>query len=235
MKKSVVNQQSIEQATSLRKLGKQYKEIVEVVGNGITIDWCKRNLKSVVEDSPESNAKAEILRLALLPEGTTYSECCGVLLKFGVCKKEINEEDDAEDTMYAVYQRLKYSIKLKNKEAVFRPMWMNPTDSMNCINDMVLFADELFSRFQGYVDDYMDRRFPDNFNDVGIRKSVEHELASLGIPFKTKESILSRCDRNTDLALKLRNRCGVVEPTLLTGLDKYKPNNEDEDLSYLPY
>ena len=48
--------------------------------------------------------------------------------------------------------------------------------------------------------------FPDDYNNKEIRKSVEYELSALGIPFKIKESVIDRCDRNSVVVLKLQER-----------------------------
>ena len=71
---------------SLRKEGKQYKEIVELCNQidkseSITLDWCKRNLKLVEKEvvTPEGKLEAlcleQIKALATLPKGITSSEC----------------------------------------------------------------------------------------------------------------------------------------------------------------
>ena len=73
-------------AVSLRKEGKTYKEIVELCAEidperSVSLDWCKKNLKSVEKQklSPELAAEAlcleQIAKLAVLPKGISSAEC----------------------------------------------------------------------------------------------------------------------------------------------------------------
>lgn len=232
MRKSLVNQQDMSKATKLREEGKTYQEIVDLVGNSVTLSWCKRNLVGVyieAVDMSEANAKDDILQLALRDEGVTYGECCQTLLNYGVCSMETSKEDD-DNSLHSVYQKYKRSIKAKHKQALFRPMWLRADDAVNCNNDMLTLADELYCILQAKVDDFMQSRFADDYDNASIRRSVEFELCSLGVPYKMKEHITARCDRNTEIALKLRERCGEEAQTHL--LNTASP---DEDLSYLPY
>lgn len=205
-RKSNVNQVDRQIAVELRSKGLTYKEIVAEMENRVTIDWCKLNLKGIVNATPEATVKETVLSMALRPQGVTYYECCNVFVEQGLCYETINEEEDGERTMYDTYQKIKRSVKDKNSEAVFRPVWLDPNNAKACLQEMLQNADNLYNRFQGYVDDYMIAMFPDDYNNKEIRKSVEYELSALGIPFKIKESVIDRCDRNSVVVLKLQER-----------------------------
>lgn len=205
-RKSNVNQVDRQIAIELRSKGLTYKEIVLEMENRATIDWCKLNLKGVVNATPEATVKEIVLSLALRPQGVTYYECCNVFVEQGLCYETINEEEDGERTMYDTYQKIKRSVKDKNGEAVFRPVWLDPNNAKACLQEMLQLADNLYCRFQSYVDDYMEAMFPDDYNNKEIRKSVEYELSALGIPFKIKESVIDRCDRNSAVVSKLQER-----------------------------
>lgn len=205
-RKSNVNQVDRQIAVELRSKGLTYKEIVAEMENRVTIDWCKLNLKGVVNATPEATVKETVLSMALRPQGVTYYECCNVFVEQGLCYETINEEEDGERTMYDTYQKIKRSVKDKNSEAVFRPVWLDPNNAKACLQEILQLADNLYCRFQSYVDDYMEAMFPEDYNNKDIRKSVEYELSALGIPFKIKESVIDRCDRNSVVVLKLQER-----------------------------
>lgn len=205
-RKSNVNQADRQIAVELRSKGLTYKEIVAEMENRVTIDWCKLNLKGVVNATPEATVKETVLSMALRPQGVTYYECCNVFVEQGLCYETINEEEDGERTMYDTYQKIKRSVKDKNSEAVFRPVWLDPNNAKACLQEILQLADNLYCRFQSYVDDYMEAMFPEDYNNKDIRKSVEYELSALGIPFKIKESVIDRCDRNSVVVLKLQER-----------------------------
>ena len=205
-RKSNVNQADRQIAVELRSKGMTYKEIVSKMENRVTIDWCKLNLKGVVNATPEATVKETVLSMALRPQGVTYHECCNVFVEQGLCYETINEEEDGERTMYDTYQKIKRSVKDKNSEAVFRPVWLDPNNAKACLQEILQLSDNLYCRFQSYVNDYMEAMFPEDYNNKEIRKSVEYELSALGIPFKIKESVIDRCDRNSVVVLKLQER-----------------------------
>jgi len=205
-RKSNVNQADRQIAVELRSKGMTYKEIVSKMENRVTIDWCKLNLKGVVNATPEATVKETVLSMALRPQGVTYYECCNVFVEQGLCYETINEEEDGERTMYDTYQKIKRSVKDKNSEAVFRPVWLDPNNAKACLQEILQLSDNLYCRFQSYVNDYMEAMFPEDYNNKEIRKSVEYELSALGIPFKIKESVIDRCDRNSVVVLKLQER-----------------------------
>jgi hypothetical protein len=231
---SKVSQQDREQAIILRAKGLTYKEVSMQLENRVTEAWCKLNLKSVADESNETLAKKEIKVLASRPEGVSYTEACVVLTKYGFGNTQVNEEED-EDTLYMVYKRIKLSLIGKFDDVLFRPLWIRPDDSMRSLKVLNTIADEMYQRLEGYVDDYVDQIYPNQVNTKGIRRSVVYEILQMISPIEGFDTVANRCEANSKLALKLRNRCGVIEPTLLTDLDKYKPNNKDEDLSHLPY
>lgn len=205
-RKSHVNQQDVLKAESLRRSGCTYKEVMERMGGAVSLDWCKRNLKHIKEDSPESRAKEDILRLALRPEGVTYPECCEVFLNNEVCTI-LHHEENGEDTMYTTYKKVKDSLKNKHgDEVVFRPLWMRPDDALYSLSQLNILADELNQRFEAYIDDYMVAVYPEDFSNVGIRRSTASELALVAIPFKSVEGVLTRCARNVKLAEQLDER-----------------------------
>ena len=83
-RKSNVNQADRQIATELRAKGLTYKEIVSEMENRVTIDWCKLNLKGVVNATPEATVKEIVLSMALRPQGVTYYECCNVFVEKGL-------------------------------------------------------------------------------------------------------------------------------------------------------
>ena len=64
---------------------KTYKEIATLMDGAVSPDWCKRMLKHVKEDSPESLVYGKPSTPAARPEGVTYTECCEILVDNGVC------------------------------------------------------------------------------------------------------------------------------------------------------
>ena len=143
-RKSNVNQVDRQIAVELRSKGLTYKEIVAEMENRVTIDWCKLNLKGVVNVTPDATVKEIVLSMALRPQGVTYYECCKVFVEQGLCYETINEEEDGERTMYDTYQKIKRSVKDKNSEAVFRPVWLDPNNAKACLQEMLQNADNLY-------------------------------------------------------------------------------------------
>ena len=208
-RKSNVNQQDVLFAENLRRRGVTYKDIVVQMDGKVTLDWCKRMLKHIKEDSPESRAKESILKLALRSQGVTYAECCEVLVDNSVCSV-VEHEENGDETMYTTYKRIKDSLKNKYKEEVlFRPMWMRPDAAFDSIKVLNGLADCLNARFEEAVDSYMEDIFPDDYGNTAIRKSLSHELAMIAIPFKSSEGVLHRCDRNAKMAETLDERVTI--------------------------
>lgn len=225
---SKVTKEDKEKAILLRTEGLTYKDISTNLG--VTEAWCKINLKSVIVESDESLARAEIYLLAVRPEGVSYTEACGVLVKYN-----FNDDESDKESLYDVYKKMKQGLTSKFDNVLFRPLWVRPNDAIRSLNVLNTIADELYQRIEGYVDDYVDQIYPDYENTDGIRKSVLYEVIQLVSPTKGFDSVQNRCNSNSKLATKLRERCGVIEPTTLIDLEKYRPNNKAEDLSYLPF
>lgn len=115
--------QTKEEAVALRQQGKTYAEISEQVG--VSLDWCKRNLKSVRQ---EEKLKFE----ALYAKGKSST---------GVSRTEVFNTLNLSAQDKSQHNKLLSSavkrIRANNKENIVRPDWMIPTAARFCTDTIV--------------------------------------------------------------------------------------------------
>lgn len=91
--------QTKEEAVALRQQGKTYAEISKQIG--VSLDWCKRNLKSVRQEEHMKRIPEEVLSQAieLCKQGITYkviSEKLGVSVEWCKIKLKIVRQQEKE-------------------------------------------------------------------------------------------------------------------------------------------
>jgi hypothetical protein len=150
---------SKEQALSMRALGITYKEISATTG--LSVDWCKRNLKSVETTKREDPCLVELINAAIKPEGITNYEAGAIIFKYhqGANKEKVRS--------------MKKKAKMLNPKCLFRPDWLDassPTESYKAMNAYALhLMDEI---------DTLVRHYSDTFPSVRAA-SVKYELIKL--------------------------------------------------------
>lgn len=169
-----------EYAESLREQGFKYSEIVEkcleVGGNSVTIDWCKRNLKGVEIKTMSALTEKECIKritdLALRPEGVTSWEA------YAVIRTITGADDDNEK----VYRRIRSKVIKSNSKAFFRPASINPYkayDSKEMLQEKALLISEYVNE---KIDEYRLEIFGTDYNEFWNRSAVLNELVALSLP-----------------------------------------------------
>lgn len=176
-----------QKAVALRQQGLTYKQISEHLDGALSVDWCKRNLKTV--EVGESDACIEeIIALGVRPQGITEYEATGIVFK--------HHPNASKD-------KVRYAKKKarENKECLIHSGWidhMKPTESHKSMNAYVL---HLMDQLDLLVGDYM-YSYP-NSN----KWSVKYEMLKLAFSSKiSPEPLSGRLYRNELLAEEMENR-----------------------------
>lgn len=181
-----------EQAESLRKQGLTYKQIVGTLDGAVSVDWCKRNLKTVEHKKVEDPILLEIIELAIRPEGCTNYELKGVVLKH---KPELI---DKKGTYMSAYKR---KARDRNKKALFRPAWISPTKAFESSQALYTLADNIYERLQEAVADYSSM-----FPEVQDRQAILDEIVKISNAHLVKEGLSTRLSRHEAVVEKLIDR-----------------------------
>lgn len=179
MSKSKVKPLVAQYAISLRKEGKKYTDIVELCSqidksSSVTLDWCKRNLKSVeieTVDLVEQNCLDQITKLALLPKGVTYAECKKII----AYNHKINSYSDSDLDIYSIYKKYKNKVS-KVEGTFFRPSSIQPDRAQQSFKQLLSCANYLYDTIADYVNDYCVDN-PEVYGDA-----VRRELANILFP-----------------------------------------------------
>lgn len=180
-----------EQAQSLRKQGLTYKQIVSALDGAISVDWCKRNLKSksITKGDDNSQCVAEIISLGERPEGITQYEANGIIYK---------HFPNANDNKL---RYIKDKAKTISESCIIHTGWidyMKPNESHKAMN---AFALHLMDQVDLMVEDYTEM-YP-NSNKWAVR----YEMLKLAFSKQiSPESINSRVYGNEVLAEKMETR-----------------------------
>jgi hypothetical protein len=173
VRKSNITEEQMMHALNLRLAGSTYPKISKTLG--ISVDWCKRNLKDVVTiQSIESIIRSDISALALRPEGATFDECVQVFRKHG-----IESRQDYKRSYYDIYSKVKKSLMRGDENHLFRREWMrsdNPRKSYKIISKIAL---EVMNCIGDCTDEFMNEIYPDCYDDQIIRNSIKYELKAL--------------------------------------------------------
>ena len=175
-----------QRATELRQQGLTYPEISNELG--VSVDWCKRNLKVVRQEKQDGPALEEIITLAVRPEGCTNYELKGILYKYQI---------ELKGDYMTSYKR---KAKTRNKDCIFRPGWMPTSEPKLGVHRMNTLASDLFERIQESVTDYL-HEFPEV-----DRKSVTRELVKLANGWVLPEQLETRLERNASIAQEIEDR-----------------------------
>lgn len=179
-----------DRAIQLRKEGRTYPEISQALG--VSVDWCKKNLRGVTKPKPTDACVEEIITLGLRPQGVTEYEATGVIFK--------HHTNASKDKVRYLKNKAK-----ENKDCIIHSGWidtMNPNQSHKSMNAIAL---HLMDQVDLLVEDYMGMYPSTN------RWSVRHEILKLAFANKISGEPLSyRVYKNELLAEKLEDR---LEPT----------------------
>jgi hypothetical protein len=181
-----------EQAVSLRKQGLTYAQISSALDGAVSVDWCKRNLKTVEYKKADDPILIEIIALALRPEGCTNYELTGIVMKHNP------ELIDKKGTYMSAYKR---KARDRNKNSLFRPSWISPTKAFESSQAMYSIADSIFERIQEAVRDYADM-----FPEVQDKKAILDEIVKISNAHLVKEGLSTRLSRYERVVERLIDR-----------------------------
>lgn len=230
MSKSKVKPLVAQYAISLRKEGKKYTDIVELCSqidksSSVTLDWCKRNLKSVeieTVDLVEQNCLDQITKLALLPKGVTYAECKKII----VYNHKINSYSDSDLDIYSIYKKYKNKVS-KVEGTFFRPSSIQPDRAQQSFKQLLSCANYLYDTIADYVNDYCVDN-PEVYGDA-----VRRELANILFPeLKLMGGGAIRCKHLEEAVETLKER--VPQIPYNEDAQYYKPSFHIDE-SELPY
>ena len=180
-----------EKAKALRLQGLTYAQISSTLDGAVSVDWCKRNLKTGSKEKAGSNdaCVTEIVSLGERPEGVTQYEANGVIHK--------HFEGATENKI----RYIKDKAKASSTNCIIHTGWidhMNPNESHKAMN---AFAIHLMDQVDSMVEDYV-FRYP-NSN----KWSVRYEMLKLAFSKQiSPESLSSRVYGNEKLSEKMETR-----------------------------
>ncbi|WP_324734068.1 hypothetical protein [Pseudomonas paeninsulae] len=121
MAKSKVTEETRLQAAQMRSEGRNYKDIAtDLATQGVTVDWCKRNLSTIAIYDTLYFLMEEITPLAIRPEGIAR-------LQFYKLIKNAYGIVPGEQIPEAIERKVRRSLPV---EAFIRPDWMDPQSAV---------------------------------------------------------------------------------------------------------
>lgn len=177
------------EAVRLREKGHTYKEISSLLDGGVSVDWCKRNLKGVKIPEVEDKALVAVIELATRPEGVSVYEANGVIMKLSDKKKTA-----------AQMKYIRDKAKAQNPNCLFRQEWMSTTKPMDSYKSFCAYIihmqDELDNLVRWYCDSYPEAN----------PNSVKYEMLEYLKPSKDSISLAKRINKAEVLCEQLEQR-----------------------------
>lgn len=161
------------------------------------------------QKTPSQLATEELYMLAIRPTGVKQYE------EYVVYKKHFGSEVD-DETGYArvnitasqksyVRKKVRELASSVNKKAIFVPDWLSTDSPKTSWDDMLSMTNEMYSRMQEYVNDYMFKHdLPSS-----ARYAVEQQLFVLLVPGYSPRSVYD----NTSLISEVVNDLEANNPT----------------------
>jgi len=132
-------------AVMMRSEGAGYKEIVAALsGEGVTENWCKRNLSTVAVFDTHYFLMEQLLPLATLPEGISRMD-------FRTMIKEAYAIPFDEAIPEAIERKVRRALP---EIAFIRPDWMEPESARASQTEIVQSASILFDRLEEMVAEF---------------------------------------------------------------------------------
>lgn len=176
----------IKEAVHLRAQGLTYKEISKELG--VSVDWCKRNLKDVSKGKKEDPCMDELVALATRPQGIEDYIATGIIYKY--------HTNPSQNKVNYIKDKLK-----KTPNCIVHKGWidhMKPIESHKSMNAFVL---HLMDSVDLMVEEYTEMYPSTN------KWSVRHEMLKLAFSDKIMgEPLGSRIARNELLAEMFADR-----------------------------
>ncbi|SET43887.1 hypothetical protein [Pseudomonas graminis] len=138
MAKSKVTEEARARATQMRSVGTSYRDIAAELGSqGVTENWCKRNLNTVIVFDNHYFLMEELIPLAVRPEGIPR-------LQFRAKIKAAYGLPSGVTIPEAIERRTKRALPY---DAFIRPDWMEPefarASHLELVHDATILVDRL--------------------------------------------------------------------------------------------
>jgi len=141
---------NLELAIKLREDGLTYNQISEQLD--CSIDWCKRNLSSIIKNKLKDKNVKELTVKSQQAEGLTKAEIRSVVLEVdrpnsNMTKLQFNEEVRTKVNNIAA--------KINKKEGtIIRPTWMNHNNAESCYYKLAELTELLDLQLEELVNNY---------------------------------------------------------------------------------
>lgn len=179
-----------QRAVELRKKGLTYQQIVDELG--VTLDWCKKNMKGVKKDSQlvTEACLQELVAEATRPEGITVYEANAIIFKHHK-DRQLNKDQ---------IRGIRDKAKDVNNECLFRPPWVDATAPTKSYKTMIAYTTHLLDELEAIVDSYCEEHPSVN------RGSVKYEILKHLYPKISGEPLSGRMMRNENVVEILEDR-----------------------------
>lgn len=177
-----------DKAFELRKQGRTYREIVELLDGGVSIDWCKKNLKGVLKKEDNAACIRELKEKASRPEGLTEYEATGIIF---------NHFENATPNKVRYIKRM---VK-KDPACLIRPDWTDTEHPTESYRSILALSIHLADEVGWLVEDFMSRYPKAN------PWAVKHEILKLAFSDKiSAEPLTNRIHRNEVIIEEMEER-----------------------------
>jgi DNA-binding Lrp family transcriptional regulator len=168
----------------------KYKEISEQLG--VSVDWCKRNLKSVKKDSDIITEACvnELVSKATKPEGLTVYEANAIIFKHHK-EKQLSKDQ---------IRNIRDKAIDKNSDCIFRPPWVDATAPTKSYKSMLAYTSHMVDEMDNVV-----RWYCESHPTVNPH-SVRYEILKHLFPKISGEPLTGRMMRNEVMVELLENR-----------------------------
>lgn len=164
MARSKITESTKQTAIQMRTEGALYPEITEALsGEGVTLNWCKRNLNTIKVYDAHFYVVEELTPLATRPEGISR-------LEFRTQIKRGYSIPFSEPIPEAIDKRTRRALP---EDAFIRPDWMEPDAARECQQEIIQNAAILFDRIEEMVDEYCAK------HPAASRWHVRNEIVTL--------------------------------------------------------
>lgn len=191
-----------DKAVDLRRCGKSYTEIVDVLNGEVSLDWCKRNLKGVQKDKNiDFLVEQEVVKIAKSMFGCTNREIIEIITR--IKGKLVLQEDDVIENHVDVYN-LKKRIRAKHPDALFRPEVIS-ADRPRYANSLLLeSAQEVHDTLAQMAASF-------SLNVFGSESAINndnvvYEILALSYPRFSNWGVEQRCEYNSSVVNELEKR-----------------------------
>lgn len=204
-------------ATQLREQGLSYVEIAQETG--YSVDWCKKNLKTVQKNKHEKTAVAEAIKKAKSKDGTTNGE-----IKYLVRSiYPVDGTKQQEEQEKKAIARFKASIG-RAEDTIIRPYWMQPENARMSFNLVLAAVDEIQQRMTDVVTNIRKTLDLDNSYDNSLRYAIIKMLQGSTL---AQEGLENHCETLNNIANALEARNGKTAPNAPYNILSEKVHSDD--------